>query len=240
MDARLRMLMNAQSNDGSPGGGAAAGQGAATTAAAQAQGQAGGVTLDQVKELFADFKNSVNADTRRMVEGMVGKRKGGQQATADAGTTTTSTATSAEDPQRIIEQARAFDRATRRLDISDAALDRMERAFRAESPDNPAEWVKQYLADFGLDKQQQTAATSATTTTAAWAAAAGAAASGTGAPTKSDRGGQAGTVLTDDTPVIDMSDADREAWIKKNGVAAYYRRAQQELKGRKLRIEARK
>ncbi len=76
-----------------------------------------------------------------------------------------------------------------------------------------------------------------------WGAASAAAgtAPGMASPPKSDRGGQiGGYMLTDDTPVIDMSNEDREAWIKKNGLAKYYQRVQTELKGRRLRIESRR
>lgn len=155
-----RVLMNEA--DASPGGGAVPSP--ETKPEAQAQGQApvvAGVSLDDIKALLDAQKNSVEANTRRMIEGALGKKKDGNAPPA-----TKDTAQAAPAPA---VDMRAFDRATRRLDLSDSQLARMERSFAAEAPEDVAEWVKSYVNDLGIKTVQEKAvasnSTASTTTT---------------------------------------------------------------------------
>src|SRR5262245_33400308 len=234
MHARLRMLMNAQPNDGSPGGGAPAGQGAPASAPASGTGGSTDI-LGQVKDLLAgelkSFRDGVFADLRKAGALGKGEKPTGETPAPQGG----AQPLTAADVERISERASELGRGLAGLSDDQAAI--MRRLFKADAPEDVGAWVKQTRASLGFNGAGGVGTPS---TPAAPAAAAGAAAGGAGAPPKSDRGGQSGTVLTDDTPVIDMSDADREAWIKKNGFAKYYHRVQSELRGRKLRVQARK
>lgn len=154
-----RVLMNEA--DASPGGGAAS---TPTTPNAQAQEPAApaspAITLEAIAELLEKQKNSVEANTRRMIEGALGKKKGApppveKDAAPEAA------------PAQPQPDMRAFDRAVRRLDLSDSALARMERAYVAETPDDAAEWVRAYTADLGI--KTQTASTAATPSASATA-----------------------------------------------------------------------
>ena len=234
MHARLRMLLNAHPNDGSPGGGAPAGAGASGSAPAAGAAPPAPPAID-VKEIATQVastvRDSVFAELRK--SGVLGKgeKPTGETPAPQGG----SQPLTAADVERISERASELGRGLAGLSDEQAAI--MRRLFKADAPDDVTAWVKTTRTALGFDKGA--GGGGPTSTPAAPAAAAGAAANGSGAP-KSDRGGQAGTVLTDDTPVIDMSDEDRAAWIKKNGLGKYYQRVQQELKGRRLRIEARK
>lgn len=157
--------------DASPGGGAPAPT--PTTPDAQAQEPAAQpITLEAIAKLLEQQKNSVEANTRRMIEGALGKKKGGNAPPPDKDAAPGAAPTQ---PQTV--DMRAFDRATRRLDLTDSALARMERAFAAEAPDDAAEWVKSYVDDLGIKAPSEKAATTpsgtapATATPAASAAA---------------------------------------------------------------------
>lgn len=144
----FRILLNQAPNDG---GGAPAGAPPASGAASPpsspgAPGQPAGPSPD-IKAMLDEFKNSVFAETRRMVESMSGKKpKGGQSADPPAESTP---ATAARQPNY-----RRFDQAAGRLGLSDRAQQRMEAAFVAENPEDPAAWVEAYAADLGLKPQQ--------------------------------------------------------------------------------------
>ena len=156
-----RVLMNEA--DASPGGGAPPSP--ETKPEAQAQGQsapAAAVSLADIEALLEKNKNSVEAATRRMIEGALGKKKG-----SDSSPPAKDAAPAAPQPQTV--DMRAFDRATRRLDLSDSQLARMERAVVAEAPEDVAEWVKSYVSDLGIKTVQEKAvatnSTASTTTT---------------------------------------------------------------------------
>jgi hypothetical protein len=138
-----RILMNEA--DASPGGGAPASTPPTPDAQAKEPAAAPAITLEAIAELLERQKNSVEANTRRMIEGALGKKKGGNSPAPDKDAAPGAAPTQ---PQTV--DMRAFDRATRRLDLSDSALARMERAYAAEAPDDAAEWVKSYVEDLGI------------------------------------------------------------------------------------------
>lgn len=177
----FKMLM--QQADASPGSGSATG---ATTdkpadiasgpsdAGTQAQGQGAGQTVsaEALTKMFTDLKNSVEASTRRMIEGALGKKTGksGSKSNESRAPATDDDAsqstTQAEPDMRALD--RAAGRALRQLDaeLSDRQYARMERDFKAEAPTDVGTWVSEWLADIGITKkdggtgtaqQQQTA-----------------------------------------------------------------------------------
>jgi hypothetical protein len=177
------------------------------------------MTLDQLKTELRTFRDSVFADTRKMVEGIVDKAKG------TAGTTTSTGAASgtqaqtpapmgAGDVQQIIARHSAFTRSVAGVTLSEGQLARMERAFQLETPEDVTGWAKSYLADFGLDKTSGAAGAATTTTTTQQS---------TG-PSRSDAGGAAAPPRSlDGVNLFTMAQADREAVIREKGLAWYHK-----------------
>lgn len=144
----IRILMNAQPGDGSPGG-APPPAAAPTPAPPPAQGDVASLIADQMKTLAPAIAQQVNdavfANLRRA--GVLGEG-GGKKPAAPTG----DPAAPAQ-PQPAVENRsllRSFDRATAKLGLSDAAIERMEREFLAERPTDVNGWVKGYLSDFGI------------------------------------------------------------------------------------------
>jgi hypothetical protein len=57
---------------------------------------------------------------------------------------------------------RVFDRAVAKLGLSDKAIERMERAFEVDDPDDVSQWVAEYTADFGIKVPSADAPSAAT------------------------------------------------------------------------------
>lgn len=150
----IRILMNAQPGDGSPGG-APAPAATPTPAPPPAQGDVASLIADQMKNLAPAIAQQVNdavfANLRRA--GVLGGGEGGGKKPAPAAGGDPPAAGQpqpAGDVRAIIARERAFTRAVNGVKMSDGQLARMERAFELEQPDDVSGWVKGYLSDFGL------------------------------------------------------------------------------------------
>lgn len=123
---------------------------------------------------------------------------------------------------------RALDRALMRTglgaSLSDAAIQRMERAFQAESPSDAGDWVKEYLGSFGV-------APTATQTVSAPAAAPKNAtpASDGGAP-------PAARVVPDEPDLLSASVADREHYAKVLGPRKFVALYRKQMAGIKISL----
>lgn len=112
-------------------------------AAVEPEQQAQGVSLDQMKDMFAEFKNGIFADLRR--SGAMNKKKEQKQEHKIE---------PSDDIQSLMARERSFERATSGKNLSENALKRLERAFHADSPDDVSVWVSEYLSDFGLSDSE--------------------------------------------------------------------------------------
>src|SRR5688500_18714004 len=128
------ILMNVEG--GSPGGGAPAGV-ATPAATPQAQGAAGAAApgLD-VSALVAQVKDGIFAELRRS-----GVFKGGQDPkpndpSPETPAAATPSSVSAQDVDRLVSRARAFERVTAKAQLTDKQAARMEAALRADAPED--------------------------------------------------------------------------------------------------------
>lgn len=235
----FKMLMNAQ--DSSPGGGAAPGASSAASPPAQgaATEQTQEITMEAIKGLFSEFRNGMFADTRKMVEGMIGKPGRGAAAApasssshgsgSEAGGGGTFTA---EHVTELMNRRDALNGALGGVRLSDGARARLIRAFEAEKPEDPAQWARQYLSDFGLSQQQEGGGANTTQSRAATAA------SPPGRPV-SDAGAPSSPKVTEDTPLLRMSPEDRAHLIKTKGYTWFRQRLQQEMRGVQVTVNRR-
>lgn len=201
-----RILMNEA--DASPGGGAPV----STPAAPEGQAQA--PSLDSLVEKLTGvidqrlegMKNSVEANTRRMIEGALGKKKG-EPAKADPPTPAASSApVSSPDSKKWA----TFNRKAGALGMSENAIARLERAFEMENPDDVAGWFDGYVADLGIKAPSEKAA--ATPSAPAPATATPAASATPAAPAPS-------TAVSGDGPdsVRKWDESTLRAYLGKNG-----------------------
>lgn len=237
----FKMLMNAQ--DSSPGGGAATG--ASSAASPPAQGAATEqtpVTFEAIKGMFSEFRNGMFADTRKMVEGMIGKPGRGAAAApasssshgsgSEAGERGGEALTTEQRFSEILNRRDALHGAIGGVKLSDGARARLFRAFEAEKPEDPAQWARQYLSDFGLSQQQEGGGANTTQSRAATAA------SPPGRPV-SDAGAPSSPKVTEDTPLLRMSPEDRAHLIKTKGYTWFRQRLQQEMRGVQVTVNRR-
>jgi hypothetical protein len=247
MHPKMRVLLNQAPNGGGGGGTAPAGgqqppatpgaQPGAPPATPGAQGTPAPQDGDAAPSWFTRERNSMFADMRKMVEGIVSKAGNGQ---AGAAPTTTTPATgqgtgqpatplSVNDVQSVIRRERELTlvmAAAPTITASQRA--RMEEAFQHANPDNVTEWGRAYLADFGLVGTTSAAGASATTTTA------------TGqqqGPPASDGGGQAAPARNfDGASLFTMSEADRAHVIREKGLDWYLKTLREQSRGTTVKL----
>ncbi len=225
MHARLRMLMNAQANDGSPGGAPAAAGAPASPPSAGGGGDGDDVVGKLSKLIDAkltEHRNGIFADLRKA--GALGKGEKPQTSETPAapqGAGQQSGMTES-DVRRISQRERQFGAGTAGLTPGQTA--RLEKLFAVENPDDVGPWLTQTLADLGIK------AGGAGTPAANPSANGG----GSKGPPVTDTGGQANHVVTEDTPLIRMSADDRQHLINTKGLAWYRRTLQEQLKGSKV------
>ncbi|HEU4516942.1 MAG TPA: hypothetical protein VFR77_06530, partial [Steroidobacteraceae bacterium] len=111
--------------------------------------------------------------------------------------------------------------------LSDQQYARLERAYLAEQPQDARAWATDYFAGF----QPTTNQTPSTPTTPTPVAA------GAPTPPASNTGSPAPpTVPTEDTPLWRMSEADRAAFLKQKGAAAFRTKYYSDLRLTKVRV----
>lgn len=223
-----RILLQRAPDGGGGGGTPPAGQPPAGTppapAAPTAPGAQGTTAAEEPPAWFGpaiqrwgeQFGNSVYANTRRMMEGIVAKGQAGASASAPppaasgtAPAAPTSASMSMSDLHRELDRDREFTRAIARVSLTEGQFGLMQRMFQLERPDDPSEWAKAFLASSGFGTPPS---------------APGAAPPPTGPqrPPASDAGAPAGPArdLTG-VSLFGMSEADREHFIREKGIDAY-------------------
>ncbi len=152
MHIKLQKLMNAESSDGSSGGGSPPGSAAPAAAPAQGTAPAGEPLIDQLSRLIdsklADQRNGIFADLRKS------GAFGGKAPKSETETQTNAPPSTTDDVKALIARERAFSRASSSVRLNETQMSRMEKAFELEKPDNPADWVKGYVADLGIGQTE--------------------------------------------------------------------------------------
>lgn len=143
MYQRLHHLMVPE--DASPGSGGGAVP--PSTPEPQAQGAPAAVSRDELAQMLDGFKNGLFADLRKA--GVFGGKKE-QEAERPKAKSDQPPPQQQQDVDQAMSRQRAFDRALRGTNLSDDAAAMMERAFRADAPEDVAGWVKTFLGAFGL------------------------------------------------------------------------------------------
>lgn len=235
----MRYLMNAQANDGSPGGAPAGGQGTGTPAAPQANGDVAAAVADQLKTLAPAIAQQVNdavfANLRRAGVlgggGQPGRQPGGAgdpPAPQQQQQGQPQPQPAGGDVRALIARERAFTRAVNGAKLSDGQLARMERAFEAEQPEDVAGWVKSYLTDFGLAPQASGANPNASNNAAG---AGGARPPQNRPPPVSDGGAPGANASGDyDGQAWNMPQADIDALVAEKGMLGASRHIRQMVK----------
>ena len=168
------------------------------------------------------------AESRRIFEG---KQRPSTPATTQQ--PATPTAPSADDFGRV----RAYERSLGRYDFTDDALAMLDERFASEKPADVAAFVTRMATAFRVPPRGGTTTpTTITPATQAPAPVANAAnaspVTGTAAPSNPT------TVITDDTPLINLSETQRQDWIKQHGWLKYTDRMRDESMrgGTRLRV----
>lgn len=136
----------------------------------------------------------------------------------------------AADPAQVYMRLRTFDRAADKYGLSDAARAILEGDFNTANPQDPVGWVTQRAEAFGWKAAgPATPATPAPETPAAKTAPQGAPVTSSGAPANP-------TTVTDDTPILRMTEGDRIALRRRIGDAAYVERMRKEFREGNVRV----
>ena len=186
-------------------------------------------TQAQVDTMLAEARtqahNAGAAATRRALEGRNGTSTPAQTTPATQQPATAPISTAID---------RAYTRATAGYEFDDAALALLDEEFDRTRPPDPVEWVSKRATAFKVPKRGGTATTPTTSTPAtaqpaSVVAPAGPPVTGNGAPSSPTR-------VTSDTPLTQMSEADRIAFIRQHGDVAYTDRFKAEARERGLRV----
>lgn len=190
--------------------------------------------IDAAKaEAAQQAKNAAWAEARRAFEGK-SKANGGQQQPAHPSTQTQQPAGNGADPAQVYMRLRTFDRAVDKYGLTDSARAILEGDFNAANPQDPAAWVSQRAEAFGWKAAgAATPATPAPDVPAPKTAPQGPPVTGSGAPANPN------TTITDDTPILRMSDADKVALRRRIGDVAFVERMRKEFKENNVRVKFR-
>lgn len=221
MHERLRMLMNVQSGDGSPGGAPPPGAGAPASPPAQG-GSSGDDVFEKLSKLIdsklTEQKNGIFADLRKA--GAFGKGDKTKE-TETAGSLPAAPST-ADDMRRIAQRERQL--GTVLAGLTPAQSARIERLYTAENPDDVVAWGQQVRADFGFDGTGGGVQPVNPPRPAA----------PNGTPASDAGGPAAPRTFTEDTPLVHMKPEDRQHLIKEKGLAWYNAMLRQQLKGTRV------
>lgn len=131
------------------------------------------------------------------------------------------------DVRAELNRIRSFERAAGQFGLSAEALEILEGDFNTANPQDPGAWVKQRAAAFGWKAAGSNPAPSAPATPAPKAHQ-GPPVTGSGAPANP-------TTVTDDTPILRMSNEARESLRRTIGDAAYVERMRKEFRTVRVR-----
>lgn len=215
--------------DPAPEGGAPAPQ---TTPPAPATPAAPSFTPDQLAWIEAERTASRNAGAaaaRRAVEGRQPARAGEQQAQPSTPPAPPA-ATQNVDVRAEINRIRAFERAAGGYGLSPDALAVLEDDFNTANPSDPAEWVSKRAKAFGWKSPTNTSNQAPGSTPAAAPA----------APQPTPGSAPPSTVVTEDTRLMDMSEADRNAFVARHGVHKFKARFLAEMRADPRRFSLRR
>jgi hypothetical protein len=182
------------------------------------------VTKDDLTQL----QNSMFANMRKMVEGIVSKAPVSQEPQAKAKTPESSSnpdVVTRDELSKTLERRDSFHRAARNFRLSDGALSRMQRDFERDRPEDAATWVQAYVSDFGLAGGTETKPP----------------ATPRSGPPASDGGAPAPvTVPSDEIEPWRLSESDVAALIRRDGFVAagaqLRKQFRSSLSGRRLRL----
>lgn len=191
-------------------------------------------TPDQLAWIEAEktrASNAAAAAARKAEQARLGRRGGEQDAQPPAPSNPQQPSGAASDPAQVYMRLRTFDRAVDKYDLPSSARDIIEADFNKASPQDPAEWVQQRAEAFGWKTRgSSNPATPAPETPAPKITPQGAPVTGTGAPANPT------TVVTDDTPILRMTDSDRIALRRRIGDADYVERMRKEFRQNNVRV----
>lgn len=189
-------------------------------------------TPDQMAWIEAEktrASNAAAAAARKAEQARLGRRGGDEQpAQSPAPSNPPQPNGAAQDPAQVYMRLRTFDRAVDKYELPPSARDIIEADFNKASPQDPAEWVQQRAEAFGWKARGSNPATPAPETPAAKTPQ-GPPVTGSGAPANP-------TTVTEDTPILRMSETDRVALMRRIGNAAYVERFRKELREGNVRV----
>lgn len=208
---------------------------ASTPAAAPAQQPAASALESPEVKAFvaAEVERARNATWKQARE-TIGKKSNGTTTTAqqqpEPAQTTQPTAGDVD-----FARNRVYERTLARFDISDEAMAILDEDFARAKPADVGSWVTQRLTAFGA-KQRGATTNPPTTSTPATAAQTAPVVVHAGPPVTSSGAPISSTTVTADTPLIQMSEADRVSFIRQHGDVAYTDRFKKEARERGSRI----
>lgn len=181
-----------------------------------------------------DAEERARNATWKQARESLGKKKAGasesaQQPAQQPTATTHAPAPSGDDFGRV----RAYERTLARYDFTDDALAMLDERFASEKPADVSAWVGRMANAFRVPQRGATTTATSTTSIAAQSAAVVAPA---GPPVTGNAAPSNATTVTADTPLAQMSEADRQAFIKQHGIVAYTDRFKTEARERGTRI----
>lgn len=176
--------------------------------------------------------NAAAAAARKAEQARLGRRGGDEQpAQPPAPSNPPQPNGAAQDPAQVYMRLRTFDRAVDKYELPPSARDIIEADFNKASPQDPAEWVQQRAEAFGWKARGSNPATPAPETPAPKTTPQGPPVTGSGAPANPTH------TVTDDTPILRMSDADKIALRRRIGDVAFVERMRKEFKDGNVRVK---
>ena len=159
----------------------------------------------KINDQIRGVKDSVFADVRRTFKGN-GKERQPEPTSNTADVSQAPAQTSNDDALQRMRAENNFHRALSRYQVSDKIYSRMEKSFIAESPQDPSQWVQEYIADLGINANPQATVGAVTPTPPA-----------PNRPAVSGDSPGGAVKYTPDTPLLRLSNADRAELAAKHG-----------------------
>ena len=232
----MLVKMNRQLNqvDASPGGGAAPAQEPTEpTNATPAQGNVTDELMAKFEAKLETWRNGVFATVRQMVDKKATPGKDPKRSEPKGDEPTIAMQ---QDPAEVFMRLRSLDRAVMATGttLTERQLARIERDFKAESPDDVSSWVRSYLDDLGIqkpapaaEKQPQPSSQDQVKPPVQPRTAIPASGGGSPPPPRAD--------IEDLQIVGGMSPADVDAYIKRHGIEKYNQQLLKQMRGTRIK-----